>query len=69
MLTARKEALELLLKEKTEELRQICFREAVGFFFRSFLSIENSLCFFVFLFSLVDVSPAIACKVQLVGKE
>jgi hypothetical protein len=29
-LAARKEALELKLKEKTEELRQICFREAVS---------------------------------------
>ena len=29
-LTARKEALEMRLKEKIEELRQICFREAVS---------------------------------------
>ena len=28
-LTARKAALEMRLKEKTEVLRQICFREAV----------------------------------------
>jgi hypothetical protein len=29
-LAARKEALEIKLKEKIEELRQICFREAVS---------------------------------------
>lgn len=31
-LTARKEALEMRLKEKIEELRQVCFREAVSEF-------------------------------------
>jgi hypothetical protein len=29
-LAARKEALEMKLKEKIEELRQLCFREAVS---------------------------------------